>query len=157
MRLLVLAFLPLLVGCTYDFDAYLPNGNADGGPVGGCAEPGARVAGDRCYFPTAPLDWAAAKKACEGGGAHLATVTSGAEEAIVESIGTGNRWIGLSRPAGSGTGASSFKWVTGEAVTYLKWAVGQPSGAGECGQVLGSGGWGDDVCNKPLVAICERQ
>jgi hypothetical protein len=167
MRLLALVVVSLSLGCTYDFDGYLPRGQAadsgattdtaGGDTASGCAEPGAKSFGGHCYFPTsAALAWDAAKTACESTGGHLATVASSAEETAVESVGSGDRWIGLTRPTGSPVKADSFKWVTGETMSYLKWGPGQPTGAGECGAVRNGGSWSDIACATALVAICER-
>jgi hypothetical protein len=148
-------------GCTYDFDKYEPNGSADGGgeAVAGCSEAGSRTFGGHCYFPTpSPLSYADAKLACEAASAHLAVVTTSNEQAAIESMASGSdRWIGLSRPAGSANDVKLFTWVTGEAPNYFKWDIGEPSGAGECGRMKRGGPWGDSSCASPILAICERE
>lgn len=167
MRSLALAALmSVSVGCLYDFDKFAPGGGAGdsgvtdtGSPAdgGGCSEPGAKSSGGVCYFPTSSaLSWNDAKAACAAAGGHLATVSSSAEETVVESVGTGDRWIGLSRPSASPPKADSFTWITGEPMSYLKWGSGQPSGAGECGMMRGAAGWGDAACTTALVGVCER-
>jgi hypothetical protein len=161
MRLVVL--LAACVSCTYEFDSYTPNGKADAATgdtaTGGCSEAGNRTYGGHCYFPTtAPLSWQDAKKACEAAGAHLAVVTASNEQAAIESMASGSdRWIGLSRPAGSASDVKLFTWVTGEAPNYFKWDVGEPTGAGECGRMKRGGAWGDSSCAAQIVAICERE
>lgn len=167
MRLLVLATLSFSIGCTYDFDSYLPASGADAGRTdtgtttdgggGTCSEAGSKTYNGHCYFPTSkPAPFADAKAACEAAGAHLVTVGSGGEESIVESIGSGDRWLGLSRSPGTPSRADSFKWITGEPMSYLRWGGSQPSGAGECGRVRSFGSWGDANCSDTLIGICER-
>lgn len=151
------------VSCTYEFDNYVPNGKADSAvrsdAPSGCSEPGNRVYGGHCYFPTtAPQSFPDAKKTCEAAGAHLAVITATNEQAAIESMASGSdRWIGLSRPAGSASDAKLFKWVTGEAATYFKWDAGEPSGSGECARMKRGGAWGDSSCAAQIVAICERE
>lgn len=161
IRFVVLAVAVASSGCAYDFDKYEPNGTTTdtGGTPAGCVEAGSRTYGGHCYFPTtSPLSWADAKKACEAAGAHLAAVTSSAEQAAIESMASGSdRWIGLSRPAGSMNDIKLFTWVTGEAPNYFKWDIGEPTGAGECGRMKRGGPWGDSSCASPILAICERE
>lgn len=161
IRLVALAGVALVCGCAYDFDKYEPNGTtaADTGPVGGCTEAGSRTHNGHCYFPTtSPQSWAEAKTACEAAGAHLVSVTTSAEQAAIESMASGSdRWIGLSRPAGSANDVKLFSWVTGEAPNYFKWDIGEPSGAGECARMKRGGPWGDSSCASPILAICERE
>lgn len=149
-------------GCAYDFDKYEPNGTTDAGgseTAGGCTEPGSRTYAGHCYFPTtSPVSWAEAKAACEAAGAHLVAVTTSGEQAAIESMASGSdRWIGLSRPAGSPNEIGRFTWVTGEAPNYFKWDIGEPTGAGECGRMKRGGAWGDSSCASPILAICERE
>ncbi len=150
-----------LGGCTYDFDKYEPTGATDTGtsPTTGCTEAGSRTYNGHCYFPTtSPLSWADAKKTCETAAAHLAVITTSNEQAAIESMASGSdRWIGLSRPAGSPNEVGRFTWVTGEAPNYFKWDIGEPTGAGECGRMKRGGPWGDSSCASPILAICERE
>ncbi|MGZ3476712.1 MAG: lectin-like protein [Polyangiales bacterium] len=123
-----------------------------------CSEPGGVLYGGHCYFPINKRTWAVAHDFCASLGAHLVTITSAAEETLVESIRSGkDRWIGLSRPAGSPSTEASFVWVTAEAVSYKKWASGEPNGSGECVRLRASNDWGDQGCNTNLDAICERE
>lgn len=125
-----------------------------------CTETGAKTYLGHCYFPTAgTLSWDAAKAACVAASAHLVSITSAGEQAVVAGVKSGDRWIGLSRPVGSPTGASSFTWVTAEAVTYTNWdtAAGEPNGSGECARLNAASLWADRACNNKLFAVCERE
>jgi hypothetical protein len=76
---------------------------------------------------------AASAVAALGGGWHLATVTSPAEQTFVSSLlstALANRshfWLGASDTATEG----SFAWVTGEAFSYTNWAGGEPNNSGD--------------------------
>jgi hypothetical protein len=159
---LSLALAVAICGCAYDFDKYEPNGTTDARTetsTSGCTEAGSRTYSGHCYFPTTtPVAFAQAKAACESAGAHLVVVTSSGEQSAIESMASGSdRWIGLSRPAGSPNEVGRFTWVTGESPNYFKWDAGEPSGAGECGRMKRGGAWGDSSCASPILAICERE
>jgi hypothetical protein len=80
------------------------------------------------------------------------TITSAGEQALVDTVGTGDRWIGLARSSG----ATTFGWVTSEAVTYTNWAPGEPNGTGSCAR-LRTTGWADIGCDQSYAAVCERE
>lgn len=70
------------------------------------------------------VNWDEAEAQCERMGGHLVTISSKEEENIVERVLGSHScyWIGLSDNETEG----SFVWVTGEPLTYTKWADGQP-------------------------------
>lgn len=80
------------------------------------------------------ISWTAANAAASGmgGGWHLATITSAAENAFVAGLlptGAPDRshfWLGGSDAASEGT----WTWVTGEAFGYTDWWGGEPNNAG---------------------------
>lgn len=181
-RVLAALLWPTLVsGCTYDFDALMPASSAepaslgdaglDGdaalgdaavGPTGeisGCTEPMAKVLEGHCYFPLpTSSDWDGARSSCAAVGAHLVTITSAAEEQLVQSIRSGrDRWIGLRRADGAPAASSSFSWVTAESSSYSKWASGEPNGSGACARLRAYGDWADMSCTSVYDAICERE
>lgn len=74
------------------------------------------------------MKWSTAKKYCESLGGHLVTITSQKEQnAIVKNIkklGKKKRksyWLGAKKNS-----SGSFKWVTKEKFSYVKWAPQQP-------------------------------
>jgi hypothetical protein len=161
-RTLLSSLVVTTAACTYDFDRYEPRARSTiaSDAAGDCPDPGGKSSGGHCYFSTgSPLSWAAAKSACEAAnGAHLVTIGSSAEQAVVEEVAMGgDRWIGMSRPPLSPNEPGQFKWITGEAMSYLKWDSGEPSGAGECGRLKGGSAWGDGSCTDAVLAICERE
>ena len=68
--------------------------------------------------------WSSANAAAIAAGGHLAVINDAAENEFIRShIMAGHAWIGLTDQASEG----SFKWVTGEALSYSNWDVGQPN------------------------------
>ncbi len=75
------------------------------------------------------MSWSAANLYCEKRGAHLATITSAAEnQAIVSLIASKGAkkeyWLGGVR------GDDHWQWITGEAFSYTNWASGEPTDFG---------------------------
>jgi hypothetical protein len=80
------------------------------------------------------ITWDKAKDEAADKGGHLATISSAAENNIVyglvkddkfwipENWGSGTGpWIGLQRLG------NSWQWITGEKLTYMNWAPGEPN------------------------------
>ena len=71
--------------------------------------------------------WEAAEEYCESVGGHLVTITTKEENdavwAYVKELGNQSVFIGLSDTEEEGT----WKWVTGESLTYTKWTEGEPN------------------------------
>jgi hypothetical protein len=102
-------------------------------------------------------DWAAASVHCESLGAHLATITSVAEDQALKSLLTkqDDAWIGLTRAV-----SCEWRWVTGEPVSYTAWPVNYPDGACgpyDCAQLWGrrEGQWDDTYCTDEQSFLCE--
>lgn len=106
------------------------------------------------YVPTGSADsWTTAKTAAEGLGVlghtgHLVTITSGAEQAFVESMRTSlalpdwRPWIGLWDASGS----FGWQWVTGEPFAYTNWGGGEPNNMGSelYVEMYASGEWNNN-------------
>ena len=92
---------------------------------------------------------------CAALGAHLATITSAAEQAFVASIAGRDAWIGAFQGAGEGT----WFWSTGERWEFTAWGAGQPDDAGaneDCAHVVAATGlWNDRACTARLPYLCE--
>ena len=69
--------------------------------------------------------WEDAKAYCEQLGGHLMTVTSEAEQKLLEGLleegGRNSYWLGASKAADG-----SYAWITGESFSYTNWAASQP-------------------------------
>ena len=148
---------PLDVAADVTSDVAADRAPIDVGPVvpARCTEPGGRIdpATGRCYFTYAMAGvWADARVGCEAQGAHLATLTTAAEQAFALSLlGTEDLWIGLHR-----TGTDSWQWVTGEPVAFMAWAPLEPDEATDVrGRLLLDGWHGTDI-RRRFFALCER-
>ncbi len=127
-----------------------------------CNDPGGALfnTNGHCYFPISPSnEHAAQNTACTNAGGHLATATTSAERDFIKTIGTGDRWIGFTRTAGSPLDKASFSWVTGETPVPDFWKSGEPNGSGSlCGVINGNGEWEDRLCTgNNYNAVCERE
>jgi hypothetical protein len=84
---------------------------------------------------TRPLSWDNARVVAfsqthDGVRGHLATITSAAEQAFIESIAPNQAhvWLGGFQPPGSSEPDGNWQWVTGEPFSYSHWRLfdGQP-------------------------------
>lgn len=108
------------------------------------------------YYPTGML-WEASYALCETMGGHLATITSAAENAVVQSIVGDYAYIGGMDEGSEG----SWYWITGEPWSYSNWNQGWPepnNGAGGAAQnvlaIHPDGTW-DDAWNESRGCVCE--
>jgi cysteine-rich repeat protein len=103
------------------------------------------------------VDEAGGREACAslGGGAHLATIESAEEQAIVAPLATTALRLGLDDQDLEGT----FVWVTGEPVEYQNWDLGEPSPApgqhANCAYMTVGGPWEVRACEDEVPALCE--
>ncbi|XP_075894955.1 C-type mannose receptor 2 [Nelusetta ayraudi] len=84
-----------------------------------------------CYWVGEDLlGYDEAKKSCEDQGATLVTITNRFEQAFANSLVFGRSddsfWIGLNDQASGG----SFRWLTGDEVSYTNWNRDQPATVG---------------------------
>lgn len=91
-------------------------------------------------------------------GAHLATISSAAENAFISTAAGGNgayAWIGFTDEVTEG----SFVWVNGEPVTYTNWCSGEPNNLGNEDYTTinwcAGGGWNDLPYYSLLPSIIE--
>ena len=104
------------------------------------------------------MGWTAAKSFCEAKGAHLATITSQAENNfIAANFGSDVLWLGGSDAALEGR----WTWITGEAWSYSKWNDGEPNNQGIENYLqfnrFVQGGWNDinEGGNGDSQPLCE--
>jgi cysteine-rich repeat protein len=126
--------------------------------------------GVNCYidswnFPSGQdyKTWDAAESFCVGGGGHLVSISSKAENDFVYLNvmpsdfldPTSPRWIGLNDKAIEG----SFVWSSGEPLSYTNWRSGEPNDSGgneDCVEQRWSDGkWNDNNCTQTRLFICE--
>ncbi|MBW4464061.1 MAG: DUF4347 domain-containing protein [Pegethrix bostrychoides GSE-TBD4-15B] len=113
----------------------------------------------REYLLTGNLTWEQAEAEAQRQGGHLVTLNSAAEETWLKQTfsGTEGLWIGINDRRVEG----QFEWVSGEAVTYSNWAVGEPNnykGNEDFGMMnFGSSRhWNDESPTRKLRGIIER-
>ncbi len=126
-----------------------------------------------CYVPIrTPLPWSAARADCEERGAHLATVSSVEELALLQSQHPGvAQWIGATDAAPAEEcnlvdvpAGCPFVWLTGEAWLYSPWAAGEPSGVDsgtmereDCVALDEAATFGDRECDRAMPFVCESE
>lgn len=116
--------------------------------------------GHAYQFCTFTTDWATARDRCVSYGYHLVHI--GTKEENDWILYTANTylvidwWIGLNDLETEGT----FKWASGEPVTYTRWASGEPNNLNneDCVQLYPDGTWNDKTCTSPWYRyICEAE
>jgi hypothetical protein len=110
-----------------------------------------------CYFALGqPRARDAAAAACvAANGAHLVTITSPEEQMTAASVGSGNRWIGLTSPMPTND-PTKYVWITGEALGPTFWSASQPNDMSPCVVMMDNDLWADRNCSNPSNAVCER-
>lgn len=129
-----------------------------------------------CYngYDAATFDGAIA--ACKERGAHLATISSEAENKIAQKFVNNSKWLGGREDVASNVqGTGNYGWVTDEAFTYKNWGKEEPNqgkvrcdgggigpGTGpasscyqHCISMLGDGTWSDERCELSDGYVCE--
>ena len=119
--------------------------------------------GSNCYIlRSSKKKWSSAESDCVKLVGHLATITSGSENAVVYSL-RGNSsssqdiWIGLNDKGDEGT----FEWVDhdGTNTSYRKWYDGEPNGQpndGDCVRMVSNGKWRDSSCSDEYYYVCQK-
>ena len=74
-----------------------------------------------------PTSWETAKIVCENKGGHLATITSEKEQKTIEKLVQHGNAKYYNIGATNKDDVTQWKWVTGEAMAYTNWAVGEPN------------------------------
>jgi hypothetical protein len=91
---------------------------------------------------------------CAAAGAHLATITSEAEQSFVATLATRELWIG----AFQGPTEGAWFWSTGERFDFTAWSTNQPDDFQmneDCVQLYVGGLWNDRSCTSRLPYLCE--
>jgi cysteine-rich repeat protein len=105
------------------------------------------------------FDWEAARDACAAAGAHLATITTDVEQALVGNLLDGSRWCGATDRAEEGT----WVWATDELWSWPlhlspPWtSAEEPNNQDDehCLEVTDSGLFNDARCDVGFAALCE--
>jgi cysteine-rich repeat protein len=122
-----------------------------------------------CYSGYDAADFEGAQADCVERGAHLATISSAAENKIVRSLVNNSKWLGGFEDVGASTkGTGNYAWLSGEPFTYTNWGQGEPDQARvrcqsssnlncyeHCVSMLGDGTWADAGCDISDGYVCE--
>ncbi len=100
------------------------------------------------------MDWTGAEAHCISVGGHLVTITSEAEQRIIDNLITSSSkracWIGGYKIS------DSWSWVTGENWDYTNWASGEPNNyqnRGEDVLITENGTWNDQLSTGDPTGI----
>lgn len=124
---------------------------------------------NHCYNGYDEANFEGARADCAARGGHLVTISSQAENDIVQGFVAFSKFIGAFEdvPLMSGA-AAEYQWVTGEPFDFENWDGGQPdredSRCGlfnvprcyeHCAAMLGDGSWVDQRCDLADGYVCE--
>ena len=98
------------------------------------------------------MNWYSAQDVCMSNGGQLVSIQSKDENDYVNSLSSGEKWIGLTDESNEGT----WIWVGTSAVaTYFNWEAWEPNnGAGIEDCVVLRGGWNDLHCTATVASFC---
>ena len=110
---------------------------------------------------SAAASWPSGSANCNTYGYELLTINDASEnswaDSTADTYSTQKWWIGLNDRASEG----SFRWASGESVTYTNWHPGEPNNSGgneDCTQFNRfhpSQTWNDEPCNAAFRYVCE--
>ena len=158
----------------------------DGGQAGkdGCSTQCKVMCGDfgegtvksddnHCYNGYDEADFEGAQQDCVARGAHLVTLSSDAENDIVQSFVNSSKFIGGFEDVDLMSDATgTYEWITGEPFTYTNWDEdnNEPDRDGtrcsnlspsnqqcyeHCARMTGTGSWTDQRCDLEDGYVCE--
>jgi len=122
-----------------------------------------------CYAGYDQFDFTSAQQDCLKRGAHLATISSAAENEIARKLTNNGKWLGgYENVSQAMPGTGAYEWLTGEPFTYTNWAPEEPNRLDthcggtfgthcyeHCIAILGDGTWADRRCETPDGYVCE--
>jgi cysteine-rich repeat protein len=122
-----------------------------------------------CYNGYDQGSFKESQDACVKRGAHLATISSAAENKLAQSLVHGSKWLGgLEDVAVTAEGTGAYGWITKEPFTFTNWAPHEPNReqtrcnvgpTGRCFEhcvsINGDGTWADRPCDMVDGYVCE--
>jgi cysteine-rich repeat protein len=121
-----------------------------------------------CYAGYGEATFEGARKDCEERGAHLATISSLAENDLVQTLVNTSKFLGASEDIGlMAKGNADYRWLTAEPFTFTNWAQGEPDQKAtrcssysshcyeHCLAMNGQGFWVDQRCDVEDGYVCE--
>jgi hypothetical protein len=116
-----------------------------------CPQGYTRIATGACHKAIMePETWLDAEFRCQQSGGHLVVVDNYAEATTLPEPA----WIGASDRVAEGV----YRWVTGDALSFTYWGLGEPSGGAFTNCIhTGSGlaQWSDGPCDFMFPSVCE--
>lgn len=143
-----------------------------------CAEHGTDVLASsdhHCYAGYGEKEFAQARQDCESRGAHLATISSVAENELVAPLINESKYLGAFEDVPlTSEGSGEYHWITGEPLSFENWADGEPDQAESrcslygpgpapslmrcyehCMAMVTGGRWVDQRCDRVDGYVCE--
>jgi cysteine-rich repeat protein len=123
-----------------------------------------------CYAGYNQADFTGAQQDCVKRGAHLATISSAAENKIVRGLVDNSKWLGGYEDVPlMSAGAGSYIWLGGDPLSFSNWGAHEPDAAGvhcaggapntlcyeHCISILGDGTWANHRCDMVDGYVCE--
>jgi len=125
-----------------------------------------------CYAGYNAADFTGSQQDCVKRGAHLATISSAAENKIARALVDNSKWIGGYEDVPlTSAGTGNYIWLGGDPVSFSNWAPHQPDAAGahcagggggpntlcyqHCISILGDGTWANHRCDISDGYVCE--
>jgi len=116
--------------------------------------------GSYYYLSSSPVQWPYADVNCRNFGAHLASVTSAAENAFLlgavqDAMPGVHCFLGLTD---WNRANNSWMWTSGETVDWTNWAAGEPNNSGGeyFAEMLTNGQWNDTRIANMYVYVLEK-
>ncbi len=104
-----------------------------------------------CSITNASASYSSASSQCQATGLDLATASSYASNVALRALARADTrlWLGARKAGGGG----AWHWPDGAALQWSQWAVGRPSGEGECLEMTEDGTWSDVACFASAYTI----
>ena len=121
-----------------------------------------------CYAGFNQSDFAGSQQDCVRRGAHLATISSAAENKLARGLVDNSKWLGgYENVPLTSAGTGNYVWLDAEPFSFNNWAPQQPDPAAihcagtntpcyqHCIAMLGDGTWANHRCDMVDGYICE--
>ncbi|XP_051266208.1 macrophage mannose receptor 1 [Dicentrarchus labrax] len=112
-----------------------------------------KLGNDSIKLVTKNLTWEDAQKHCEGDKANLASLRNEWTQAYIELLTMNLKapvWIGLNKQKTGGY----FRYIDGWQMSFVSWALGEPSKDQPCVYMDVDGQWRTAFCNRTMNSVC---
>ncbi|MEO7036480.1 MAG: lectin-like protein [Polyangiaceae bacterium] len=121
-----------------------------------------------CYAGYNQADFTGSQQDCVKRGAHLATISSAAENKLLRPLVSNSKWLGGNEDVAAALPCNgAYAWLTGEAFDFINWAPHEPNPGqahcegsnttcyAHCIVMLGDGTWAAQRCDIVDGYVCE--